>query len=280
MQLLITAKLAKTIVVILSALLFSLVSYPCLAAEGGGQGELADQDDSASDDWLLEEDDAFEDEDWSDDELSIVADPLEPINRFFFHFNDKLYFWVLKPTATGYKFIFPKGFRISVRNVFANLLTPARVANNILQGKIPESGVELGRFAINSTLGILGLFDVAKDTYNMEASEEDLGQSLGFYAAGPGFYIHWPVLGPSNVRDSIGRFGDAFVDPLNYLAGNIYVRSAIYAGEKVNYTSLTLGDYELFKETALDPYAAVRDAYQQFRQGRIGDKGITTANPK
>lgn len=280
MHLLIMEKLAKSFVVILSALLFGIVTYPCLAAEGGAQGELADQDDSATDDWLLEEKDTFEDEDWTDDELAIVADPLEPLNRFFFHFNDKLYFWILKPTATGYKFIFPKGFRISVRNVFANLLAPARVANCILQGKIPESGVELGRFAINSTLGILGLFDVAKTTYNMEASEEDLGQSLGFYGAGPGIYIHWPILGPSNVRDSIGRFGDAFLDPLNYLVDDFWGRAAIWTGEKVNYTSLTLGDYELFKETALDPYTAVRDAYQQFRQGRIEDKGITTDNPE
>jgi len=278
MHLLIADKHAKTIVVILCGLLFSILSYPCPAAEGVDSGEQAARENSASDDWLLEEDDAFEDEDWSDDELSIVADPLEPINRVFFHFNDKLYFWILKPTATGYKFLFPKGFRISVRNVFANLLAPARVVNNILQGKVPESGVELGRFAINSTIGILGLFDVAKNTYNLEASEEDLGQSLGFYGAGPGFYIHWPILGPSNVRDSIGRFGDAYLDPLNYLAGNIYVRAGIYAGEKVNYTSLTLGDYELFKETALDPYVAVRDAYQQFRQGRVEDKGVDKDN--
>ena len=280
MHQLITDKLAPTITALLCVLLFVTLSFPCLAAGGGDSGEPAAQDTPAADEWLADEDDPFDDEDWSDDELSTVADPLEPVNRFFFHFNDKLYFWILKPTATGYAFIFPKGFRISVRNVFANILAPVRVINNILQGKVPESGVELGRFAINSTLGILGLFDVAKDTYNMEASEEDLGQSLGFYGAGPGIYINWPILGPSNVRDSIGRFGDAFVDPLNYLAGNIYVRSAIYAGEKVNYTSLTLGDYELFKDTALDPYAAVRDAYQQFRQGRIEDTGITTDNPQ
>ena len=278
MHLLITDKHAKTIVVILCGLLFSILSYPSLAAEGGDPGEQAAQDNSAADDWLAGEEDEFGDEDWSDDELPAVADPLEPLNRFFFHFNDKLYFWILKPTATGYKFLFPKGFRISVRNVFANLLAPARVVNCILQGKVPESGIEVGRFAINSTLGILGLFDVAKNTYNMEASEEDLGQSLGFYGAGPVFYIHWPLLGPSNVRDSIGRLGDSFIDALNYLAGNIYVRAGIYAGEKVNYTSLTLGDYELFKETALDPYVAVRDAYQQFRQGRIEDKGVNKDN--
>jgi phospholipid-binding lipoprotein MlaA len=280
MHLLITEKFATPIAFLLCGLLFGMLSYPCLAAEGGDLEEQTAQDTPAADEWLAEDDDPFGDEDWSDDELATVADPLEPVNRFFFHFNDKLYFWILKPTATGYAFIFPKGFRICVRNVFANLLAPARVINNILQGKVPESGVELGRFAINSTLGILGLFDVAKDTYNMEASEEDLGQSLGFYGAGPGFYINWPLLGPSNVRDTIGRFGDAFVDPLNYLAGNIYVRAGIWTGEKVNYTSLTLGDYELFKETALDPYTAVRDAYQQFRQGRIEDMGITTDNPQ
>ncbi len=216
MHLLITEKHAKTIVVILCGLLLGILSCPCLAAEGGDSGGQAAQETSASDAGLAGEDDEFadefDDEDWLDDELSTVADPLEPLNRFFFHFNDKLYFWILKPTATGYAFIFPRGFRISVRNVFANLLAPARVVNCILQGKVPESGVELGRFAINSTLGILGLFDVAKDTYNLEASEEDLGQTLGFYGAGPGFYINWPILGPSNVRDSIGRFGDSTLE--------------------------------------------------------------------
>ena len=278
MHLLITDNLATAITVLLCVFLLRMLSFPCLVAGGVDSGEQGAQDTPAADEWLADEDDPFDDEDWLDDELSTVADPLEPVNRFFFHFNDKLYFWILKPTATGYAFIFPKGLRISVRNVFANLLAPARVINNILQGKVPESGVELGRFAINSTLGILGLFDVAKDTYNMEASEEDLGQTLGFYGSGPGFYINWPVLGPSNVRDSIGRFGDAFVDPLNYLAGNFYVRAGIWTGEKVNYTSLTLGDYELFKETALDPYAAVRDAYQQFRQGAIENKGMDMDN--
>ncbi len=278
MHLLITDKLATAITVLLCVFLLSMLSFPCLAAGGVDSGEQAAQDTQAADDWLAEEDDAFDDEDWLEDEPPTVADPLEPINRFFFHFNDKLYYWILKPTATGYKFILPKGFRISVRNVFANLLAPKRVVNCILQGKVPESGVELGRFAINSTLGILGLFDVAKESFNMEASEEDLGQSLGFYGAGPGIYINWPFLGPSNVRDTIGRVGDAFLDPLNYLVDDFWVRAGIWTGEKVNYTSLTLGDYELFKETALDPYAAVRDAYQQFRQGRIEDKGVDKDN--
>jgi len=219
------------------------------------------------------------DEDWLDEEQVSVADPLEPVNRFFFHFNDRLYFWVLKPTATLYSHVVAKDIRICIRNAFANLLAPVRVVNNVLQGKMGNAGVELQRFLLNSTIGVVGLADVAKNEFNLRPKDEDLGQTLGFYGAGAGLYINWPILGPSNVRDSIGRLGDAFLDPLNYLAGNIYVRAAIYGGERVNDTSLTLGDYELFKETTIDPYTALRDAYQQFRQGRIEDKNAQKEGP-
>jgi phospholipid-binding lipoprotein MlaA len=272
-------KQAMTIIIVTLWLFFGVLICPTMAMEERAAAGPAIQDSTVADDSPTAENADRSDEDWLDEEQVSLADPLEPLNRVFFHFNDRLYFWVLKPTATLYSHLLAKNIRICIRNVFANLLAPARVVNNVLQGKMENANVELQRFLLNSTIGVVGLADVAKNEFKLRTRDEDLGQTLGFYGAGPVLYINWPVLGPSNVRDSIGKLGDAFLDPLNYLAGNIYVRAAIYGGEKVNSTSLTLGDYELFKETALDPYAAVRDAYEQFRQGRIEDKNEQKEGP-
>jgi phospholipid-binding lipoprotein MlaA len=260
-------------IVVTLCLFFVIPVCPALAIEESGAAVgPAVQNNSAANN-------ALGDEDWLDEEEVRIADPLEPVNRFFFYFNDRLYFLVLKPTATLYSHLLTKDIRICIGNAFANILAPVRVVGNVLQGKMGNATIELQRFVLNSTIGVAGLADVAKNEFKLRPREEDLGQTLGFYGAGPGPYINWPILGPSNVRDSIGMLGDLFLDPLNYLAGNIYVRAAIYGGEKVNYTSLTVGDYELFKETSLDPYTAVRDAYQQFRQGRIEDKNEQKDRP-
>ena len=128
---------------------------------------------------------------------------------------------------------------------------------------------EVARFALNSTVGILGLGDFARDVFGLRSSYEDLGQTLAYYGAGGGFYINWPFLGPSNFRDSLGMLGDACMHPIILLDSGWPVTIGAWTFEKVNYTALTLGDYELFTETALDPYAAVKDAYQQYREGLI-----------
>lgn len=206
-------------------------------------------------------------EDW--DEGETIADPLEPLNRFFFHFNDKLYYWVLKPVARVYAAVLPEGVQISIRNFFDNLQAPGRAVNCLLQGEVKDSSVEVVRFVLNSTVGILGLGDFAKDVMELRSSEEDTGQTLGYYGAGGWFYINWPFLGPSNFRDSLGMIGDAYLHPFMYLDADWEVTVGAKTLERVNYTALTLGDYELFTETAMDPYAAVKDAYQQYRQGQI-----------
>ena len=218
------------------------------------------------------EDDAWkEEENWDDEweEEDAIADPLEPLNRFFFHFNDKLYYWVLKPVARGYSAIVPEGIQISVRNFFDNLRAPTRAVNSLLQGQVKDSSVEVARFALNSTVGILGLGDFAKDVLDLRSTKEDTGQTLGYYGAGGGFYINWPFLGPSNFRDSLGLIGDAYLHPFIFLDLDTEVIVGTWTLEKVNYAALTMGDYELFKETALDPYAALKDAYQQYRNGLI-----------
>lgn len=198
-----------------------------------------------------------------------VADPIEPVNRFFFHFNDKLYFWLLKPISTGYKTVVPHKARVGVDNAFDNLRMPVRAVNCTLQGDFKGTGVELGRFVINTTWGVAGLMDPARNKCGLAPRKEDTGQTLGRYGAGSGFFINWPIFGPSNLRDSIGRVGDILLDPLTYLSDPSGLRYALRGTDRVNGTSLQLGEYEEFKEGALDPYISLRDAYEQYRKKAV-----------
>jgi len=194
-----------------------------------------------------------------------VADPIEPFNRAMYHFNDKFYFWILKPVAQGYKFLVPTPLRTGVKNFFYNLITPVRMVNCILQGKFYSAGTEFTRFVINSTVGMLGFVDPAQNYPMLKAKEEDLGQTFGNYGIGNGFYIVWPFLGPSTLRDTVGMAGDLFLNPVNYVRP-AEAALGITAYEKVNTTSFYIGDYEAIKEASLDPYSAIRDAYIQNRK--------------
>ena len=198
-------------------------------------------------------------------EKAVIADPLEPFNRAMFHFNDKLYFWVLKPVAQGYGKVVPEVARIGVRNFFSNIASPVRIVNCVLQAKFVGAVKELGRFAVNTVWGIGGLMDLASDNaVNLPKQDADLGQTLGVYGLGYGFYINWPIWGPSSPRDTVGLIGDAFLNPFTYLF-ELDVLAGIKAYETVNATSLAIGDYESLKDAAVDPYVAFRDAYAQYR---------------
>ena len=237
----------------------------------------AENDILDDDDYLFDDDDYLSDD---FDEETEISDPLEPLNRAFFYFNDKMYFWVLKPVAQGYSFIVPEVMRGCIENAFNNLLAPIRVVNTLLQGKVRDSGKEVSRFLINSTIGILGMADPAKDEFGLHPSDEDFGQTLATYGIGNGFYICWPILGPSTLRDSVGMVGDSFLDPIHYLyQSDSEAGLAVYAGKEVNYTSLVIGDYEAFVEASFDPYIAMRDAYIQYRQDLIKDRGVQGKSP-
>jgi phospholipid-binding lipoprotein MlaA len=224
----------------------------------------AQADDADDDNWEEEED-----LDYLEEEEDLIADPFEPVNRAFFAVNDKLYFWVLKPVTRAYSFLFPEQVRLSVNNVFDNVTTPIRFVNSLLQFKFKRAGKELLRFGINSTAGVLGIFDVAGDNEGITVNEdEDFGQTLGVWRLGPGFYMNLPVLGPSSLRDAVGLAGDYFLDPVNYI-NPLVDRYAIKAGSTVNATSFKIGDYEGIKKDALDPYAAIRDIYYQYRKSKI-----------
>jgi len=205
-----------------------------------------------------------------------IADPLEPFNRAMYHFNDKLYFWVLKPVAQGYKKVVPEAARVSVSNFFSNLAFPVRFVNCLLQANFRGAVTESGRFLVNATWGIGGLFDPASSMdIKLLKQDEDFGQTLGVYGLGQGFYINWPIFGPSSPRDTIGMFGDLFLHPFSYLAMGEGTTIGIRVYNKVNTSSLSIGDYEALKEAAIDPYVAIRDAYVQYRLKKVnsGRKG-------
>jgi phospholipid-binding lipoprotein MlaA len=202
------------------------------------------------------------------EQMAKVPDPLEPFNRVMFNVNDALYFWVVKPGSEIYAGIIPEPARIGVRNFFSNLTTPARLINCLLQGKGDDADTELRRFAINTTCGILGFGDPALDQYGLEPVYEDLGQTLAVYGFDDGFYLVLPLLGPSNARDSIGRLGDWFLNPVSYVEP-IEASYGITAFRYTNQMSLNIGEYETFKSMTVEPYIAMRKTYAQYRTKQI-----------
>ncbi len=192
-----------------------------------------------------------------------IKDPLQPMNRAFFHFNDKLYFTVLKPAGKGYGKVVPRPVRTCIGRFFANVKYPVHLVNNLLQGKFKAAELETGRFVVNSTIGIGGLFDPAK-RWKLEAHPANLDQTLGLYGLGPGIYFHWPLFGPSSTRGTAGLAADGMLSPWFYIGG-VGVVYGVPAGRELNSASLGLGEYESFKKATLDPYVAMRSAYYESR---------------
>lgn len=198
-----------------------------------------------------------------------IPDPLEPVNRAFFQFNDKLYFYVLKPVGEGYAYVVPEPARLSIRNFFSNLIMPIRALSCLLQGKFKGVGIEIMRFLVNTTAGFGGFQDVARQHLNLPMQDEDLGQVFAFYGIGPGFYIDLPFLGPSSLRGTVGWAGQLFLNPLDYMVEDVWPNVGIRSCDLVNRSSLRIGEYESLKRAALDPYVALRDAYYQYRIHQI-----------
>jgi phospholipid-binding lipoprotein MlaA len=209
-------------------------------------------------------------EDEGEKEAVQIADPLYPWNKTMYHFNDKFYFWLMKPLARGYSAVVPEDIRLSVSKFFDNITTPIRFVSNLLQLKVKDAGNELFRFLYNSTAGVCGLADAAKMDFDIRKKDEDLGQTLGSYGIGHGIYLIWPFLGPSSLRDTVGRVGDRFLTPINYInPTETAVGITVY--DRVNETSFRIGDYEDLKKSAIDPYVSIRDAYVQHRKKKVED---------
>ena len=226
------------------------------------QASSAEQDDDAFDESLEDE---FETE---ETEPVTISDPLYYFNYAMYSFNDVFYLGLLEPIAKGYKQITPTPVRKGVRNFFHNLLFPVRFVNNILQGELTDATKEIGIFIVNSTVGVAGLLQPAQDALDLQTADEDLGQTLGKYSIGNGFYLVLPILGPSSLRDTIGLVGDSFLKPVNYVEP-WELSVGIQAFDAVNRTSFRIGDYQALKDAAVDPYVAIRDAYIQNRNEQI-----------
>lgn len=224
---------------------------------------------SKDEDEFLEDDFEFDDLEEGGPIPLVVADPLEPINRGIFVFNDKFYFWILKPITLGYRWVLPSVARTGVSNFFVNLFTPIRFTNSLLQGKFEAAGTEYARFVTNTSLGVLGFGNPAKHLYNLEKQVEDFGQTLGAYGVGNGFFIMLPFLGPSTLRDGLAIIPDWYLSPITYIVDSTAITLGLYFFRTVNETSFRIGDYEAIKEAALDPYEAIRDGYIQFRRAKI-----------
>ena len=195
-----------------------------------------------------------------------VDDPWEGWNTTMFDFNRRLDRYVLKPVAKGYNFVVPDEVQIMIANGFDNISFVPRLINNLLQGKVKGAGRELGRFLINSTAGVGGLFDPAKDVFGIAKSRGDFGQTLCVYGVRPGRYVIVPFLEPLTIREGIGKAVDSAMDPLSYVLPLIWDRLGMKVGDIVNERSLNLDLFQGFEESAIDLYSAVRHAYLQRRE--------------
>ncbi len=196
-------------------------------------------------------------------------DPWEGFNEKMFDFNYRLDRYVLKPAANVYRHVMPEPFQVLIANGFDNIRWVPRFVNNVLQGKFGGAGREMVRFLINSTAGIGGLFDPAKDYWGIRPSKEDFGQTLGVWGVGPGPYLVLPLLPPTTVRDGIGMGVDGAMDPLSYFLPFFWDRIGMKVGDTLNDRAL---NYELFQgveETTIDLYSSVRHFYLQRREGLI-----------
>jgi phospholipid-binding lipoprotein MlaA len=205
------------------------------------------------------------------------------MNTNIFEFNRQVDRFVLKPVAKGYNFVVPDLVQVGISNIFSNLRFAPRFLNNVFQGKLKGAGIEVGRFLINSTVGLAGFFDLAKNV-DLVTPEEDMGQTLGFYGVKPGPYLVLPFLQPFTVRDIVGYVGDVFLNPINWLVVPIIeideipsviahedrttssiIQIGARVGEIVNERSRNLETYQGVEEATLDLYTAVRNAYLQKR---------------
>jgi phospholipid-binding lipoprotein MlaA len=196
-------------------------------------------------------------------------DPWEGFNEKMFNFNrEVLDRFLLKPVATGWDFIFPDFVQRGFHNMFDNVAVVRRVVNNGLQLKLTGAATELARFTINSTVGLVGFFDVAKDAFGIEQKDEDTGQTFGVWGMGPGPYLVLPFLPPLTVRDGIGYAFDAAMTPYCYFLP--FWGCIVDTGTNtVNERSLNLDRFERVTESTVDLYGAVRNAYLQRRAAAI-----------
>jgi phospholipid-binding lipoprotein MlaA len=206
-------------------------------------------------------------EDYATELGATVPDPIEPLNRRFFRFNDAVDQWVLLPVTDAYQFVVPKPVRLCVRRFFGNLKSPVYFANNLLQLRFRDAAETAANFALNSTAGFAGLFDPGSEV-GWKQHPADFGQTLGMFGVGSGPYLVIPLLGPSTVRDGIGDLVDRAFDPLTYLFG---MGDLLFIGGSSGFITREANSksIEALRGSSVDYYAAMRSAYTQNRESRI-----------
>ena len=214
----------------------------------------------------------------SKNEPKKIKDCFEGLNRSTFALNQGLDKVILKPVAKAYRSL-PSPIRTGTGNVLVNLSSLITIPNNVLQGQLKTAGVNTGRFIINTTVGILGIFDVAEKIGFSEYEKEDYGQTLAVWGVGPGCYIVLPVLGPSTIRDTAGSFinvmgGDPYYNVSTH-GNNQYLDRSDYMLTKtvsaIDFRSKTIDSFDNLEKNSLDFYASVKSLYLQDRQQKIAN---------
>ena len=218
----------------------------------------------------------------SDGELELskknkpTKDCFEPLNRATFSLNQSLDKAIFKPVAKGYRAL-PAPIKKGTGNVLKNLSTLVTIPNNVLQGDFKLAGINTGRLVVNTTLGVLGIFDPASEMGFPKYVKEDYGQTLGTWGVGPGCYLVLPVLGPSTVRDTAGMFvnvlgGDPYYN-ISTNGNNEYLDAELFAATRiltgVEFRSENIDSFDNLEKNSVDFYASVRSLYTQDRENKI-----------
>ena len=246
-----------------------------LAQQGEEKAAEADEEAAEDEEYDEEYDDEYDDE--YEDDVVQINDPLYRLNREFYYFNDAMYTAILRPLGLGYNAVMPEEIRLSVKNFFYNLRFPIRFVNCLLQAKGTKAMEEFATFFLNTTVGFAGIQTPASYYESLPPSPEDLGQTLAVWGAGNGFFIMYPIFGPSSLRDSARFIDSFFLDPVSWLRYNRFggyswrTRVAITAYDKFNELSFDIDDIDALKQAVLDPYVAVRDAYIESRNKLISE---------
>lgn len=197
------------------------------------------------------------------------GDPIEPINRGIYSFNSTFDHYLFKPIAKGYDFVVPGPIKTGVTNVFQNVSDVQSLVSDALQLKGAKFGDDLGRVMLNTTFGIAGIFDLATPM-GIERGDEDIGQTLGYWGIGAGPYLVIPFLGPSSLRDAVGRYGDAQINPVSFVS-SVPVRNSLTGLSVVDARVGLFPAEDLLNQAALDKYTFLRSAYLQRRQSLVLD---------
>ncbi len=215
------------------------------------------------------------------DKTPEAQDPWENLNRGTFAFNQSFDKYLLSPLAKGYRFIFPTEVRTGIRNFLSNLSEPWSSINSVLQGDLKNSGTTIARFIINTTLGVFGLFDVATEV-GLKKQKEDFGQTLAVHGVGPGPYLMLPFLGPSTLRDALGKVTSLYADPVTLALERNNKDQWIWIGlaiKGVDFREQNLEKIDNLNATSVDFYATLRSLYLEKRSSMIRNQSVNETDP-